>query len=276
MPELPEVETVMRGMQPALEGKKLINIEARCDSLRWPIPNNFADRLRGRRVINIARRAKYILWYLDDETVMILHLGMSGRVSITAKRPSKIEKHDHLIFTTEEGAVIRFNDARRFGMVDLSTSGSIFQHKLLRQIGPEPLSNDFNELSLKEMLRGKKTTIKNALLDQRVVAGLGNIYVCESLFRSNISPKRLALNVKGKRLKTLLLNIREVLNEAILAGGSSLRDHAQTNGDIGYFQHNFMVYGREGQACKKNGCGNKVNRIIQSGRSTFYCTKCQN
>lgn len=276
MPELPEVETVMRGMQPALEGKKLINIEARCDSLRWPIPNNFADRLRGRRVINIARRAKYILWYLDDETVMILHLGMSGRVSITAKRPSKIEKHDHLIFTTEEGAVIRFNDARRFGMVDLSTSGSIFQHKLLRQIGPEPLSNDFNELSLKEMLRGKKTTIKNALLDQRVVAGLGNIYVCESLFRSNISPKRLALNVKGKRLKALSLIIREVLNEAILAGGSSLRDHAQTNGDIGYFQHNFMVYGREGQACKKNGCGNKVNRIIQSGRSTFYCTKCQN
>ena len=276
MPELPEVETVMRGMQPALEGKKLINIEARCDSLRWPIPNNFADRLRGRRVINIARRAKYILWYLDDETVMILHLGMSGRVSITAKRPSKIEKHDHLIFTTEEGAVIRFNDARRFGMVDLSTSGSIFQHKLLRQIGPEPLSNDFNELSLKEMLRGKKTTIKNALLDQRVVAGLGNIYVCESLFRSNISPKRLALNVKGKRLKALSLNIREVLNQAILAGGSSLRDHAQTNGDIGYFQHNFMVYGREGQACKKNGCGNKVNRIIQSGRSTFYCTKCQN
>ena len=276
MPELPEVETVMRGMQPALEGKKLIKIEARCDSLRWPIPNNFADRLRGRRVINIARRAKYILWYLDDETVMILHLGMSGRVSITAKRPSKIEKHDHLIFTTEEGAVIRFNDARRFGMVDLSTSGSVFQHKLLRQIGPEPLSNDFNELSLKEMLRGKKTTIKNALLDQRVVAGLGNIYVCESLFRSNISPKRLALNVKGKRLKALSLNIREVLNEAILAGGSSLRDHAQTNGDIGYFQHNFMVYGREGQACKKNGCGNKVNRIIQSGRSTFYCTKCQN
>ena len=276
MPELPEVETVMRGMQPALEGKKLINIEARCDSLRWPIPNNFADRLRGRRVINIARRAKYILWYLDDETVMILHLGMSGRVSITAKRPSKIEKHDHLIFTTEEGAVIRFNDARRFGMVDLSTSGSIFQHKLLRQIGPEPLSNDFNELSLKEMLRGKKTTIKNALLDQRVVAGLGNIYVCESLFRSSISPKRLALNVKGKRLKTLSLNIREVLNEAILAGGSSLRDHAQTNGDIGYFQHNFMVYGREGQTCKKNGCGNKVSRIIQSGRSTFYCTKCQN
>jgi len=276
MPELPEVETVMRGMQPALEGKKLINIETRCDSLRWPIPNNFADRLKGRRVINIARRAKYILWYLDDETVMILHLGMSGRVSITAKRPSKIEKHDHLIFTTEEGAVIRFNDARRFGMVDLSTSGSIFQHKLLRQIGPEPLSNDFNELSLKEMLRGKKTTIKNALLDQRVVAGLGNIYVCESLFRSNISPKRLALNVKGKRLKALSLNIREVLNEAILAGGSSLRDHAQTNGDIGYFQHNFMVYGREGQACKKNGCGNKVNRIIQSGRSTFYCTKCQN
>lgn len=276
MPELPEVETVMRGMQPALEGKKLINIEARCDSLRWPIPNNFAERLKGRRVINIARRAKYILWYLDDETVMILHLGMSGRVSITAKRPSKIEKHDHLIFTTEEGAVIRFNDARRFGMVDLSTSGSVFQHKLLRQIGPEPLSNDFNELSLKEMLRGKKTTIKNALLDQRVVAGLGNIYVCETLFRSNISPKRLALNVKGKRLKALSLNIREVLNEAILAGGSSLRDHAQTNGDIGYFQHNFMVYGREGQACKKNGCGNKVKRIIQSGRSTFYCTKCQN
>ena len=275
MPELPEVETVVRGMRPVLEGKTLIDIETRCNSLRWPIPDNFVDRLKGRRVIDILRRAKYILWYLDDETVMILHLGMSGRVSITTKRPSKLEKHDHLIFTTDEGTVIRFNDARRFGMVDLSTSRSIFQHKLLRQIGPEPLGNDFNELSLKGMLRGKKTTIKNALLDQRVVAGLGNIYVCESLFRSNISPKRLALNVKGKRLKTLSLNIREVLNEAILAGGSSLRDHAQTNGDIGYFQHNFMVYGREGQACKKNGCGNKVKRIIQSGRSTFYCAKCQ-
>ena len=275
MPELPEVETVMRGMQPALEGKKLINIEARCDSLRWPIPNNFADRLKGRRVINIARRAKYILWYLDDETVMILHLGMSGRVSITAKRPSKIEKHDHLIFTTEEGTVIRFNDARRFGMVDLSVSDSVLQHRLLKQLGPEPLGNDFTELTLRQMLTDKKTTIKNALLDQRVVAGLGNIYVCESLFRSNISPRRLALNVKGKRLKALSINIREVLNEAILAGGSSLRDHAQTNGDIGYFQHNFMVYGREGQACKKNGCDNKVSRIIQSGRSTFYCAKCQ-
>ena len=275
MPELPEVETVMRGMQPALEGKKLINVEARCDSLRWPIPNNFADRLKGRRVINIARRAKYILWYLDDETVMILHLGMSGRVSITAKRPSKIEKHDHLIFTTEEGTVIRFNDARRFGMVDLSVSDSVLQHRLLKQLGPEPLGNDFTELTLRQMLRDKKTTIKNALLDQRVVAGLGNIYVCEALFRSNISPRRLALNVKGKRLKNLSINIREVLNEAILAGGSSLRDHAQTNGDIGYFQHNFMVYGREGQACKKNGCDNKVSRIIQSGRSTFYCAKCQ-
>ena len=275
MPELPEVETVMRGMQPALEGKKLINIEARCDSLRWPIPNNFADRLKGRRVFNVARRAKYILWYLDDETVMILHLGMSGRVSITAKRPSRIEKHDHLIFTTEEGTVIRFNDARRFGMVDLSVSDSVLQHRLLKQLGPEPLSNDFTELSFRQMLRSKKTSIKNALLDQRVVAGLGNIYVCESLFRSNISPRRLALNVKGKRLKNLSINIREVLNEAILAGGSSLRDHAQTNGDIGYFQHNFMVYGREGQACKKNGCDNKVSRIIQSGRSTFYCAKCQ-
>ena len=276
MPELPEVETVMRGMQPALEGKKLTNIEARCDSLRWPIPNNFADRLKGRRVINIARRAKYILWYLDDETVMILHLGMSGRVSITAKRPSRIEKHDHLIFTTEEGTVIRFNDARRFGMVDLSVSDSVLQHRLLKQLGPEPLSNDFTELSFRQMLRSKKTSIKNALLDQRVVAGLGNIYVCESLFRSNISPRRLALNVKGKRLRNLSFNIREVLNEAILAGGSSLRDHAQTNGDIGYFQHNFMVYGREGQACKKNGCDNKVSRIVQSGRSTFYCAKCQN
>ena len=276
MPELPEVETVMRGMQPALEGKKLINVEARCDSLRWPIPNNFADRLKGRRVINIARRAKYILWYLDDEAVMILHLGMSGRVSITTKRPSKLEKHDHLIFTTDEGTVIRFNDARRFGMVDLSVSDSVLQHRLLKQLGPEPLSNDFTELSFRQMLRSKKTSIKNALLDQRVVAGLGNIYVCESLFRSNISPRRLALNVKGKRLKNLSINIREVLNEAILAGGSSLRDHAQTNGDIGYFQHNFMVYGREGQACKKNGCDNKVSRIVQSGRSTFYCAKCQN
>ena len=275
MPELPEVETVMRGIQPALEGMKLINVEQRCAKLRWPIPYNLVIRLKGRRVTGIARRAKYIIWYFDNETAMILHLGMSGRISITSHRPAVLEKHDHLIFTLEDGTVIRFNDARRFGMVDLVPSDQIFQHRLLKSLGPEPLGNDFSSIGLGAMLEGKQQPIKNALLDQSVVAGLGNIYVCESLYRSNISPRRLAMNVKGRRLGELFVNIKDILNEAIIAGGSTLRDHAQTNGDLGYFQHNFMVYGREGKACKKGGCVGEIKRIIQSGRSTFYCAKCQ-
>jgi formamidopyrimidine-DNA glycosylase len=275
MPELPEVETVMRGIQPALEGMKLINVEQRCAKLRWPIPRNLVFRLKGRRVTGIARRAKYIIWYFDNETAMILHLGMSGRISITSHRPKVLEKHDHLIFTTEDGTVIRFNDARRFGMVDLVPSNQIFQHRLLKSLGPEPLGNDFSSIALGTMLEGKQQSIKHALLDQSVVAGLGNIYVCESLYRSNISPRRLAMNVKGRRLGELFVNIKDILNEAIIAGGSTLRDHAQTNGDLGYFQHNFMVYGREGKACKKGGCDGEIKRIIQSGRSTFYCAKCQ-
>ena len=275
MPELPEVETVMRGIQPALEGMKLINVEQRCAKLRWPIPYNLVIRLKGRRVTGIARRAKYIIWYFDNETAMILHLGMSGRISITSHRPAVLEKHDHLIFTIEDGTVIRFNDARRFGMVDLVPSDQIFQHRLLKSLGPEPLGNDFSSIGLGAMLEGKQQPIKNALLDQSVVAGLGNIYVCESLYRSNISPRRLAMNVKGRRLGELFANIKDILNEAIIAGGSTLRDHAQTNGDLGYFQHNFMVYGREGEVCKKSGCVGEIKRIIQSGRSTFYCAKCQ-
>ncbi|MDC1172679.1 bifunctional DNA-formamidopyrimidine glycosylase/DNA-(apurinic or apyrimidinic site) lyase [Alphaproteobacteria bacterium] len=275
MPELPEVETVMRGIQPALEGMKLINVEQRCAKLRWRIPYNLVIRLKGRRVTGIARRAKYIIWYFDNETAMILHLGMSGRISITSHRPAVLEKHDHLIFTIEDGTVIRFNDARRFGMVDLVPSDQIFQHRLLKSLGPEPLGNDFSSIGLGAMLEGKQQPIKNALLDQSVVAGLGNIYVCESLYRSNISPRRLAMNVKGRRLGELFVNIKDILNEAIIAGGSTLRDHAQTNGDLGYFQHNFMVYGREGEACKKSGCVGEIKRIIQSGRSTFYCAKCQ-
>ena len=228
-----------------------------------------------RRVTGIARRAKYIIWYFDNETAMILHLGMSGRISITSHRPAVLEKHDHLIFTIEDGTVIRFNDARRFGMVDLVPSDQIFQHRLLKSLGPEPLGNDFSSIGLGAMLEGKQQPIKNALLDQSVVAGLGNIYVCESLYRSNISPRRLAMNVKGRRLGELFVNIKDILNEAIIAGGSTLRDHVQTNGDLGYFQHNFMVYGREGEACKKSGCVGEIKRIIQSGRSTFYCAKCQ-
>ena len=275
MPELPEVETVMRGIQPALEGMKLINVEQRCAKLRWRIPYNLVIRLKGRRVTGIARRAKYIIWYFDNETAMILHLGMSGRISITSHRPAVLEKHDHLIFTIEDGTVIRFNDARRFGMVDLVPSDQIFPHRLLTSLGPEPLGNDFSSIGLGAMLEGKQQPIKNALLDQSVVAGLGNIYVCESLYRSNISPRRLAMNVKGRRLGELFVNIKDILNEAIIAGGSTLRDHAQTNGDLGYFQHNFMVYGREGEACKKSGCVGEIKRIIQSGRSTFYCAKCQ-
>jgi formamidopyrimidine-DNA glycosylase len=275
MPELPEVETVRRGLEPVLEGRILEKVEQRRPDLRWPIPEGFSERLTGRRVSRLERRAKYMLWFMDDDTVMILHLGMSGRVQISDHRPSQLDKHDHLVFTTDDGTVIRYNDARRFGMVDLTTAAAIGDHKLLAALGPEPMGNAFSGPALSAALDGRRSPIKTALLDQGVVCGLGNIYVCEALHMSGISPTRLAANVRGKRAERLVTSIREVLGAAIEAGGSSLRDHKQVNGELGYFQHSFRVYDREDDPCPKPDCGGTVRRIVQSGRSTFYCASCQ-
>jgi formamidopyrimidine-DNA glycosylase len=275
MPELPEVETVRRGLVPVLEGRVLTRVEQRRPDLRWPIPKGFSERLTGRRVQRLERRAKYLLWYMDDDTVMLLHLGMSGRVQISDSRPEELDKHDHIVFTTDAGTVIRFNDARRFGSVDLTTAKTVDAHKLLAALGPEPLGNAFSGPDLSTALDGKRSPIKAALLDQRVVCGLGNIYVCEALHMSGISPLRMAEHVQGKRAERLVSSVREVLGAAIEAGGSSLRDHKQVNGELGYFQHRFRVYDREDEPCPKTGCKGKIERIVQSGRSTFYCANCQ-
>jgi formamidopyrimidine-DNA glycosylase len=275
MPELPEVETVRRGLVPVLEGRVLTRVEQRRPDLRWPIPKGFSERLTGRRVERLERRAKYLLWYMDDDTVMLLHLGMSGRVQISDSRPEELDKHDHIVFTTDAGTVIRFNDARRFGSVDLTTAKTVDAHKLLAALGPEPLGNAFSGPDLSTALDSRRSPIKAALLDQRVVCGLGNIYVCEALHMSGISPLRLAENVQGKRAERLVTSIREVLGAAIEAGGSSLRDHKQVNGELGYFQHRFRVYDREDEPCPKTGCKGTIKRIVQSGRSTFYCANCQ-
>ncbi|HYM32443.1 MAG TPA: bifunctional DNA-formamidopyrimidine glycosylase/DNA-(apurinic or apyrimidinic site) lyase [Candidatus Cybelea sp.] len=276
MPELPEVETVCRGLAEALEGRRLVKIELRRRDLRWPLPDGFAERLTGRHVRRIHRRAKYIMVDLDSEDVMLAHLGMSGKMVIAppGAGPDKPATHDHVIFTTDHGIRVSFNDTRRFGMMDICAAGDIATHKLLKDLGPEPLGNSFNPPALSAALAGKRTPIKAALLDQRVVAGLGNIYVCEALFRARISPKRLACTVAGARAERLVPAIKTVLNEAIVAGGSSLRDYVRASGELGCFQHRFDVYDREGEAC--HGCRRgKVRRIVQSGRSTFYCAACQ-
>ncbi len=277
MPELPEVETVIRGLRPHLEGQRLTQVVQRRADLRFPLPENFAARLQGRRVTHLARRAKYILIHLDDAQVLLCHLGMSGRMTVFGAGAAReaLDPHDHVILTTERGAEIRFNDARRFGVMDLVDAGHLGRHRLLTQLGPEPLGNEFSGPVLAHRLAGKRASIKAALLDQRVVAGLGNIYVSESLFFAGISPRRAARSVQGGRAERLAAAIREVLARAIQAGGSSLRDYAQVSGELGYFQHEWAVYGREGQACPGCICGLEgaggIRRIVQSARATFYC-----
>ncbi len=289
MPELPEVETVRLGLLPVMEGHVLTDVETRRDNLRIPFPQGFAARMRGRKVVRLRRRAKYLLADLDSGETLVIHLGMSGRMSVYAhgkqrrigsyvydKAPegAGTGKHDHVVFETDAPARIVFNDHRRFGLMTLVDTKTIEQDKLFKDIGIEPLSDKFNTAYLAKVLDGKKTPIKSALLDQRLIAGLGNIYVCEALFRSNISPKRLAGAIKKDRLPPLVAAIKKVLKDAIAAGGSTLRDHAQATGDPGNFQHHFLVYGREGKPCKL-GCKGTVKRIVQAGRSTFYCPKCQ-
>ncbi|MFQ6551075.1 bifunctional DNA-formamidopyrimidine glycosylase/DNA-(apurinic or apyrimidinic site) lyase [Aestuariibius insulae] len=282
MPELPEVETVRRGLVPVLEGARIARADVNRPDLRWPFPDRMAERLTGARVDRLRRRSKYILADLDTGETLLIHLGMSGRMLIESAAPGVFHhaklpqaKHDHVVLQTENGARIVFNDPRRFGAMDLAPTDHIDAHKLLAKLGPEPLGNSFDGFSLTTALEGKATPIKTALLDQRIVAGLGNIYVCEVLHRARISPRRKARNLSAKRIHSLVPIIRDVLTDAIEAGGSSLRDHRQTNGELGYFQHTFRAYDREGAACTSDGCTGTIRRIVQSGRSSFYCPTCQ-
>jgi formamidopyrimidine-DNA glycosylase len=279
MPELPEVETVCRGLAVKLEGRRLRRVVQRRPDLRFPLPARFADRLQGRRILRVDRRAKYILIHLDDDNVILGHLGMSGSMIADTAPVTAFDRHDHLIFETDDGTAIRFNDARRFGFMDLVARRDLDRHPLLAKLGPEPLSAAFDGAALAAALAGKNTSIKAALIDQRVVAGIGNIYASESLHRAGISPRRLAKTVQGQRAGRLAVAIKQVLTEAIAAGGSSLRDFVQTNGELGYFQHRWAVYEREGKPCPSCDCGapttGGIRRIVQTGRSTFFCPRRQ-
>jgi formamidopyrimidine-DNA glycosylase len=282
MPELPEVETVRRGLTPSMQGQTIALATVNRPDLRWPFPENFAQRLTGRTVQHLRRRSKYILADLDRGDSLLIHLGMSGRMTVSGDplgqfvhdHPAR-EKHDHVILDMANGARITFNDPRRFGAMDLLPTATAEQHPLLAKLGPEPLGNTFDEPYLVATLKGKNTPIKSALLDQRLIAGLGNIYVCEALYRAHIAPTRRAGALSGRRVATLVPIIRDVLQQAIAAGGSTLRDFKQASGELGYFQHSFDVYDREGDACRTPDCSGTIKRITQSGRSSFYCPKCQ-
>ena len=292
MPELPEVETVRRGLQPVMEGAKIVQAEARRKDLRFPFQKDFSTRLNGQTVTGLGRRAKYLLADLASGDVLLMHLGMSG--SFRIRKPGeedmpgrfhyprdKDEAHDHVVFHMSSGADVVFNDPRRFGYMKVIARNAIDEEPLLQGLGPEPLGNSFDANMLARSCAGKRTSLKAALLDQRVVAGLGNIYVCEALFRAHLSPRRLAATLATKKgeptdhAKRLVEAIHAVLNEAIKAGGSSLRDHRQASGELGYFQHSFQVYDREGEPCRSKGCAGIVRRFTQNGRSTFWCPKCQ-
>jgi formamidopyrimidine-DNA glycosylase len=293
MPELPEVETVRRGLELVLVGERIVRVEQRRADLRIPFPENFGKRLTGRAVTSLQRRAKYLLAHLDDGTVLIVHLGMSGRVSITGGGRGKDQlgefthnqgnrdAHDHVVLRLASGIEIVYNDPRRFGLMDLTTSASLAEHPLLVDLGVEPLGPDLTPIHLARHAAGRRSDLKSFLLDQRIVAGLGNIYVCEALFRTRLNPARAAACLatpSGKpnaRTIALIPHIQAILAEAIEAGGSTLRDYQQTDGSMGYFQHRFHVYGREGEPCMTPACRGKVRRNVQAGRSTFYCPVCQ-
>jgi formamidopyrimidine-DNA glycosylase len=278
MPELPEVETVMRGLRARLEGRRIVRAATHRLDLRWPLPLGLARRLTGARVLGFRRRGKYILMRLDGGDSVLLHLGMSGRMLIEPAGRNDVTLHEHLVLETDEGWRVGFVDPRRFGTVDLVPTEQEDTHRLLADLGPEPLDAAFSLTSLSNSLAGKRTPVKAALLDQKIVAGLGNIYVCEALFRAAISPQRSAHTIPGARATRLLPAIKDTLTEAIAAGGSSLRDYVQPDGELGYFQHAWKVYGHEGEPCEH--CPGKpmcqgIKRIVQSGRSTFYCPRNQ-
>src|SRR5882762_2805880 len=286
MPELPEVETVRRGLQPAMEGSKIVKAEARRKDLRFPFQKDFVARLEGQTVTGLGRRAKYLMADLASGDVLLMHLGMSGSFRVVTNAAAKTQgkfhhprnearAHDHVMFRMSSGADVIFNDPRRFGYMKIIARNALDDEPLLKGLGPEPLGNEFDAKMLARSCAGKKTSLKAALLDQRVVAGLGNIYVCEALYRAGLSPRRLAMTLTGGRAARLAGAIRDVLGEAIEAGGSSLRDYVQANGELGYFQHRWAVYGREGEPCSGCTCAEGVRRIVQSGRSTFFCAKRQ-
>lgn len=282
MPELPEVETVRRGLEGVMTGQTIVYAQVNRPDLRWPLPPRMAQRLTGVTVQHLRRRSKYILADLSSAETLLIHLGMSGRLLVSGDALGQFhhahpapEKHDHVILNMAGGARITFNDPRRFGAMDLMATETAEAHPLLARIGPEPFGNSFNEDYLVAALKTRNTPIKSALLDQRVVAGLGNIYVCEALFRAGIAPTRKARRLSEARLARLVPIIREVLSDAIAAGGSSLRDFRQADGELGYFQHSFDVYDREGAPCRRPGCDGQVRRVVQSGRSSFYCATCQ-
>jgi len=322
MPELPEVETVRRGLEPAMEGARFTKVEVHRGDLRWPLPKDFAPRLEGNTVTGIGRRAKYLLADLSSGDVLLMHLGMSGSFYVFDKRNPRPEAratasreprrtasfegdlrsppqdegpglvnyyhersqhaaHDHVVFHMSSHAIVTFNDPRRFGFMKIVPRQKLDAEPLLNRLGPEPLGNAFDAAMLARACKGKKTSLKAALSDQRVVAGLGNIYVCEALFRARLSPKRIASTIASKtgvpneRGERLVAGIKAVLQDAIKAGGSSLRDHKRTDGELGMFQHHFRVYDREGEKCPTPGCHGKIKRIVQNGRSTFYCPSCQ-
>lgn len=282
MPELPEVETVRRGLAPVMEGVQIARADVNRPDLRWPFPEGMADRLTGKTVLRLRRRSKYILADLDSGETLLIHLGMSGRMTISGHTVGGFHhphpaaaKHDHVVFHMANDARITFNDARRFGAMDLMDTGGEDEFWLIRDLGPEPLGNVFDEDYLVARLKGRNTPIKSALLDQRIVSGLGNIYVCEVLFRAGIHPARKAGAISAKRVRSLVPLIRDVLGEAIEAGGSSLKDYRQADGELGYFQHNFAVYDQAGNTCPTDGCQKEISRIVQSGRSSFFCPQCQ-
>lgn len=280
MPELPEVETVRRGLAPVMEGRTILRAEVRRPDLRWPLPPGMAERLSRRRVERLRRRSKYLLADLSSGETLLMHLGMSGRILVSRttlgafRHPQSADaRHDHVVFEIEGGATVTYNDARRFGAMDLVPIGDAEHHWLLAGLGPEPLGNAFDEAYLVSELRRRRTPVKSALLDQRLVAGLGNIYVSEALHRAGISPLRRSDRISAARAASLVPVIRDVLTEAIDAGGSSLRDYRRADGELGYFQHAFRVYDREGLPCP--ACGTPIRRAVQSGRSSFWCPACQ-
>src|SRR6516162_6367590 len=292
MPELPEVETVRRGLEPAMEGARFASVEARRRDLRWPLPKDFAARLQGETVVGLGLRAKYLLADLSSGDVLLMHLGMSGSFRVNRnggeRTPRKYHHergqhltHDHVVFRMSNGAVVTFNDPRRFGSMKIVPRTRLDEEPLLRSLGPEPLGNAFDAAMLARACKGKKTSLKAALSDQKVVAGLGNIYVCEALHRARLSPKRRASTIATKagapneRAQRLVDSIKTVLADAIAAGGSSLRDHRRTDGELGDFQHNFRVYDRAGKRCPTPGCKGTIRRMVQTGRSTFFCPVCQ-
>jgi formamidopyrimidine-DNA glycosylase len=287
MPELPEVETVRQGLAPVLAGARLARVEARRPDLRFPLPEGFVQRLTGARIERLDRRAKYLLAPTDRGCTLVMHLGMTGRFEISgtkapAERPGRFAlaqppdpKHAHILFETEAGARVTFYDPRRFGYMDILPTEGLERHPWFAGLGPEPLSCGFDAAHLARAFQGRRQSVKATLLDQRVVAGLGNIYVCEALHRAGIAPEAPSGALSRRRLQGLAEAVRQVLREAIEAGGSTLRDYANADGGLGYFQHSFRVYGREGEPCLKPGCRGRVERIVQSGRSTFACSRCQ-